>query len=642
MSVISLTKVTKQYGTQIVLNAVSFTLNAGETLGVVGANGSGKTTLLRLISRETLPDSGELIAVQASEIGVLTQEPNLRSDRTLHDEVGSVFEHLLALEDKLHQLSEKMSHSPDEAKLAELMGQYDRTNEQFIAAGGHTFETRLKEILGGLGFQTVDYTLPIKVLSGGQKCRASLAKLLLQERRVLLLDEPTNHLDIDASTWLEKFLKDHRGEAILISHDRYLLDRLCDRIVEVEHSILTSYAGNYSKYADTKQLRLLTEERQFVNDAAFIKKEREFIAKHISGQRTKEAQGRRTRLERRLKAGEFVTDKTRQLRSTKLNFQPAIKSQEIIIRCEDLAMGFDGRPLFEGLSFLIQPGTRLGITGSNGIGKTTLLKILLDQLTPTSGKITFAPKLRIGYHAQEHNAPPPELTIIEDLRTVQPQLSELQARNILARFLFRGDDVFKPLAILSGGEQSRVRLVKLILEGSDVLILDEPTNHLDIPSCEALEESLTEFTGTILVVSHDRYFLDRVANRMLVMRKNDCRIFEGNYSSYLEQIEAEKQKALDLSGKSRPSKNSRKKLAKDKPKTPVKKTSPYDSQSIDELETLVVDYETQLADLQGRFGEPAIMKDPDALARLREDIEEVESKLKEVDDAWQERVEYQG
>ena len=640
MAVISLQNVTVQFGTQIVLHEVSFVLNAGETVGIVGANGSGKTTLLKLLSGEVGADTGQIVSPRHDSIGVLPQEPDLRSDRSLHDEVGSVFDGLLALEDKLHSLSEAMSSCADPSKLQDLMARYDRTNEQFIADGGHTFETRLHEIVGGLGFLPADYSRPVGILSGGQKCRVSLAKLLLQEKQILLLDEPTNHLDIDAARWLEKFLKDHRGEVVLISHDRLLLDALCDRIVEVERCQLTSYPGDYSRYAQTKQLNLLSQERQLEKDTAFIKKERAFITKHIAGQRTKEAQGRRTRLERRLRAGEFETERVKTQRTTKLKLVQAATSSETAIRCEALSMRFGDLRLFEDLSFLIEPCSRLGITGPNGTGKTTLLKILLGLQVPSGGQVSLDPKMRVAYYAQEAQLEDPDRCALDELRIAHPTLSEQEARNHLAGYLFRGDAVLKPLKVLSGGEQSRIRLAKLILESPDVLILDEPTNHLDIPSREVLESALMEFSGTIVIVSHDRYLLDRIVDKLLVMRPESCQLYDGNYSYYVSEFERVQSEARQRSrtlkagreGKSAPKKCSSK-----------KKTgpSPYDRMSIHELEDLVVQYETRLAQLQEQFGDPLICKNPDALAELTEEVEAVESTLSEVDREWQERAEYQ-
>jgi len=637
MAAVAVQRVTKQFGTQVVLFETSCELNASETVGLVGANGVGKTTLFHLITRDLTPDTGTIICERGLQVGHLKQEPDITLDRTLHDEAGSAFTELLALERKLHALSEAMAESAEGDQLTELMDQYERTNARFITAGGHTFEKRLNEVLGGLGFAPSEYDLPMSALSGGQKCRAALAKLLLADRSFLLLDEPTNHLDIDAVRWLEKFLAGHRGGAVIISHDRYLLDRLCDRIVELDRGKLTSYSGNYSTYVNTKEVQRLTRQRQFDKDAEFIRKERAFIAKHLAGQRTKEAQGRRTRLERRLKAGEFVTDAPTSKREAKMAFSEAETGAGAILRCEGLRKAFDDKVLFDDLNFQILGGECFGITGPNGTGKTTLLRILVGEISADAGKAAFDPKLSHAYFAQEAKGLGGDCSILDEIRAFRPELSEHDTRTLLARYRFTGNDVFKPLGMLSGGEQSRVRLVKLILSSPDILILDEPTNHLDIASREALEEALLQFPGTIIVVSHDRYLLDRLCDRLLVMRRDGARAFAGNYSFYVEQIEREREAAKPgaKAGIKMAEKAKRKGRADGKP---TKQASPYDHMTLEALEALVMQHEVALAALHERFGDPAVYQDPDALAELTEKSAEVARLVAEVDAVWQQRV----
>lgn len=636
MSLVVVHNVTKQFGTQVVLDGASLELQAGQTLGLVGANGAGKTTLFRLIAGEFEPDLGTVTIARGTEIGYLKQEPNLRLDHTLHDEVGSVFEDLLNVEHRLHALSARIGEAHDGPELPQLMADYDRLHAQFVAAGGHTFEQRMNEILGGLGFERDDYEKSMSVMSGGQRCRAALAKLLLEDKQLLLLDEPTNHLDIDAVRWLEKFLASHRGGAVVISHDRYLLDRLCDRIVEVSNRRATSYPGNYSNYAETKARIELTQERDFEKHSAFIAKERDYIARHLAGQRSQQAKGRRTRLERQLAAGELVTEAPRMRQRAKIDFGDRATTTGTVLRCDDLSMGFGDQKLFTNVSFQIPGGERFGITGPNGTGKTTLLRVLLGEISPTGGSFEFARKLRIGYYAQDASCLDPSRNLVEEIRALRPEFREPDARNYLARFLFRGDDVFKPVGALSGGEQSRVRLAGLILANPDVLILDEPTNHLDIPSREVLEEALSEFGGTVITVSHDRYFLDQVADRLLVMRREGHRVFAGNYSYYVEQIEEERAaEAASATPAKKP------KIRREK--KPVEKSgpSPYDRLSIDELEAMVMDRETKLAGLQEKYGDPAVCRDPERLAELEEEIEEVTAELSAIDAAWQQRVDAQ-
>lgn len=634
MAAINVKGITKQFGTQVVLHDVSAEIHSGETVGLVGANGAGKTTLFRLITGELTPDFGSITIARGVEVGLLRQQPDIDLSRSLHDEVGSVFAELLELEQRLHALAEEIAARSEDPELPELLERYDRLNNQFIAAGGHTFETSLNEILGGLGFAPSDYGRPLSVMSGGQRCRAALAKLLLQDASLLLLDEPTNHLDIDAVRWLEKFLAGHHGGAVIISHDRYLLDRVCDRIIEVERGRTSSFPGNYSNYARTRELRALTLERQHEKDATFIEKERAFIAKHLAGQRSNEAKGRRTRLERRLAAGEFVTDAPRHRKTTRLSFDTSAAAPGLVLRCDELEMGFGERPLFRGLNLQVQAGDRIGITGPNGTGKTTLLRIILGELPPTAGEWWLDPRRSLGYYAQDERYLKPERTVLEEIRTIRPEMSEERARGLLGHYLFSGDDVFKPLGALSGGEQSRVRLASLILQSPDVLVLDEPTNHLDIPSREALEEALDEFEGAIIVVSHDRYFLDRIVDRLLVIRPTEHAIYNGNYSFYLEQYEQAKAAERESA------KSERKSATESRKSDRAQRSGPseYDRMSVEQLEELIIAREAELSALNERYTDPAILRDAQALAQLREQIDALTRELAYVDRAWQERL----
>ncbi|MDO8631292.1 MAG: ATP-binding cassette domain-containing protein [Phycisphaerales bacterium] len=636
MGVVVVQNVTKQYGVQTVLDNVSLEINAGETVGLVGANGAGKTTLFRLMTREITPDLGTVTRAKGVEIGYLRQEPDVSEDRTLHEEVGSVFADLLALESRLHALGERIAHAHDDPALPGLMADYDRVNNRFIAAGGHTFEARLNEILGGLGFCEADHTLPMSALSGGQRCRAALAKLLLEDRPLLLLDEPTNHLDIDAVRWLEKFLAGHHGGAVIISHDRYLLDRLCDRIVEVADRKVASYPGNYTNYAETRALRELTRQRDYEKHAAFIAKERDFIARHLAGQRSQQAKGRRTRLERQLAAGEFVTNAPKSKRAARIAFDRTDVGEGTVLRVDELSMAYGDKTLFSKLTFQVRAGDHVGITGPNGVGKSTLLRIILGETSPIGGEFSVAPRLQIGYYAQDRTDLEPQRSVVDEIRAVRPEFSEHDARSYAARFMFRGDDAFKAIGGLSGGEQSRVRLATLILTQPDVLVLDEPTNHLDIPSREALEEALREFGGTIIAVSHDRYFLDRVVERLLVMRPEVCRVYAGNYSFYVQELE--ERRAVEKSGGISRKKARRQAKRGTKGAAPQVRRSAYDHLSIAELETLVIERETQLAALHERFGDPAVCRDPNLLAELQEEADAVSAELAEIDAAWQERA----
>jgi len=634
MASVVLQNVTRQFGSQVVLAGISLELQSGQTAGLVGVNGAGKTTLFRLITGEVEPDMGTVTRSRDLAVGYLEQEPRLDSNRNLYEEVADAFADVLAMEKALHDLSHRIAVYHDEPRLPELMAKYDRLHARFETAGGHNLEVRLNEVLGGLGFTEADYRLPVSALSGGQKCRAALAKLLLQDRQLLLLDEPTNHLDIDATRWLEKFLAGHHGGAVIISHDRYLLDRLADRVIEVENRAVTSCPGNYTNYVATKERRRLTQERRYQHDQAYINKERDFITKHKAGQRSKEARGRLGHLERRIAAGEFVREKPTARRHTRMLFKPTQSGGQMVLRCEGAAKRYGEKTLFEQLTFDVYKGHRLGITGPNGTGKTTLLRIAMRQVPPDEGVVRLYENLRVGYYDQEHTELDRSTTVLESVRAVQPAMTEQVARSFLGRFLFSGDDVFKSIEKCSGGEQSRVRLARLILAEPQVLILDEPTNHLDIPSREALEDALDEYDGTIIVVSHDRYFLDRTVERLLVMEHGRHRLFPGNYTAYIEAIEAEKARGqtdaprvtpLPVKKRSRPGDRA--------------KLSHYDGLSIEQLEDLMIEREARIEELNARFADEKVYRDPEAAKHLQAELRATRAELAEIETQWDNRVE---
>ncbi len=641
MGLIRLQNVTKQFGGQVVLDDVSLEFSSGHVVGLVGPNGAGKTTIFRLIMGLQAPDMGTVTTSKGLEVGYLPQEPEVAEGQTLHDEVLSVFADVLALERRLQSLSEQMAAQHDGTQLRELMEQYDRTTARFEAAGGYNYEQRLGEILGGLGFAPADYRLPMAALSGGQKCRSALAKLLLSESQFLLLDEPTNHLDIDAVRWLEKFLAGHHGGAVIVSHDRYLLDRLCDGIVEVERGRTRAFPGNYSNYVKTRAVRELTQERQVAHDRAFIARERDFIARHMGRQRTAEAKGRLKRLERRLGAGEFALDRPTRRQTIKLDFGDAdrqVTAGKDVLTVTGLAKRYGEKELFADLSCAVAAGQSLGITGPNGTGKTTLLRIVLGQVQADAGRFHLDPKASVGYYAQEATELDPERTVVQEILAVRSDLLESQARAYAARFLFRGEDPFKKVGTLSGGEQSRVRLMRIILTRPNVLVLDEPTNHLDIASREVLEDALLEFPGTIITVSHDRYFLDRICDRLLVMRLAQTRLFDGNYSDYIAQVEAEKSAAEAHAARAKATRPGAERGAGGKAPGAARPRSRFARLSLEELEALIMEHETTLMEMHERFGDATLYQNPAALAELRDEFERLQAELTEAEGEWNRRA----
>jgi ATP-binding cassette subfamily F protein 3 len=657
MAYVRLQNATKQFGPRIVLADVTLELHSNQTAALVGANGVGKTTLFKLVSGQLTPDSGTVTRSKGLEVGYLAQEPDVTAGLTLRDAVAEAFADLMAMEHKLHELSEQMAAAHDRPELPQLMSQYDRLRARFEAADGYRFEQRLNEVLGGLGFTSADCELPVSALSGGQKCRAALAKLLLQDRQFLLLDEPTNHLDIDAVRWLEKFLAGHHGGAVIVSHDRYLLDRLAERTIEVTTGApgagsggaqVQSYPGNYTNYVAAREVRRLTQERQYEKDREFIEKERDFIARHLAGQRTKEAQGRRTRLERRIGAGEFTLEKPTDKQATKFQFADETRKTAVgkeLLRVTGLRKQYGEKVLFDDLELTVFSGQRLGITGPNGTGKTTLLRVILGTVKPDAGTVYVNPAVRIGYFAQDAGDLDPERTIIQEIIELRSGFLERDARNYAARFLFTGEEPFKRLGQLSGGEQSRVRFMKLMLTAPEILILDEPTNHLDIPSREALEAALLDFPGTIVAVSHDRYFLDRIAEKLLVMRVGDVRLYPGNYSYYIEQDE--QARVADESARTAAKEADRRQKSKSRgaargssagarqagPRSPLAKLK------LEELEAYIADREQRLAKVQERFGDAAVCRDPGKLAALQMEFETLRKELAEAEGVWVEKAE---
>ena len=640
MSAVSLQGVVKSYGGHVVLDGVTVDLHKGEKVGLIGANGSGKTTLFKLIVGLEKPDTGDIAVSAGTTIGYLPQEPQLPVDAPLIQAVGTVFDSHRRIEAELSDLSHRISDAhgrPDEPGLRE---RYDRLRAQFETGGGYDYEVRLREVLGGLGFAPEEYQQSVSQLSGGQKCRAALARLLLEEADFLLLDEPTNHLDIDATRWLERHLATHRGGAVIISHDRYLLDRVVTKIVEVEDQRVSVYPTNYSNYSEAKRIRLIAAQRDYEKQDAWLAHQRDYIDRvRYAKDSAKQARGRQKYLDRMEADGRILKKPKGDAASMKLRLQSDERGGDMAIRCEKATKAFGDVVLIRDLDFEMTRGEKIGIIGPNGVGKTTLLRMLLGQTPPTGGKVRLFESLRVGYYDQEHRDLDESLSILEAVRAVRPEMSEGQARSFLALFLFRGDEVFKRVGSLSGGEQSRVLLARLVWQSPQMLILDEPTNHLDIPAREALEEALTHYTGSILTVSHDRYFLDRVAERLLVLvERGRHELIAGSWSAYAA-ILAQRDEAGRIE-ESRRREEQRARQARAEASAPKKKSrSKYAAKKIDEIESRIMAAELRLKELESAFADPALMKDADRAKALHAEYDGLRSDLAALNAEWESAIE---
>lgn len=528
MPVLSGRNIEKHYAGQDILQGVSFALDAGDRVGLVGANGSGKTTLLRLIVGQDEPTRGDLDKPRNLRLGYLPQDvPDLLGDK-LFETMLEVFRPLLDMEHELGELTHRMA-APDCPP--RVLARYDHLHAEFERLGGYQYQARIKAVLGGLGFLPEQFDQPLQQLSGGWRNRALLARLLLEEPEVLLLDEPTNNLDLDAIRWLEQFLAGYKGTLLVVSHDRYLLDKICNRIWELSLQHLETFNGNYSAYLRQRQERFDQRQRAWEARQELIEKEEDFIRRYIAGQRSKEAQGRRTKLERLLR--DDPVPKPVHLQGISIGFPPVERSGDIVLRTRGLACGYvPGQPVIRVKDFQLERGERLAIVGPNGSGKTTLMRTLMGQLPPLEGSFHFGASLTRGYLSQTHDVLDPNLTLVDAIRQFQGSPDDAAARDFLAALLFRGDDVFKRVASLSGGQRARLALGRLTLVRPNLLLLDEPTNHLDIPSLETLQEALLDFGGTIIAVSHDRFLVRALARRLLVVRAGEAELLDLTWDEY--------------------------------------------------------------------------------------------------------------
>jgi ATP-binding cassette subfamily F protein 3 len=619
MPVLTAQSLSKSFGALDIFSDVSFSIPHKSRIGLVGANGIGKTTLLKILVGEEDSSGGTVNFARGTRLGYLPQEAKLSGDHNLWQECVQVFQPLIDRQTELHKLEEQMAR---DGQSEELMADYGRLQADFEAQGGYTYETRIRMTLTGLGFSKADEKRPLIQLSGGQRTRALLARLLLSEPDLLLLDEPTNHLDIAAVEWLEDYLKNWNGAVLIVSHDRYFLDQVATNIWEMT-PILEEYHGNYSAYLKQREERYQRRIEEFEAQTEFIEKEEEYIRRNIAGQNTRQAQGRRKRLERLLEESR-LTPPT-QKRSLHLHLNQAARSGDLVLRTRNLSVGYadEGKPLFMVPDLTLVRGECAAIIGPNGAGKTTFLKTLLEKLPPLAGEAVLGSNLQIGYFAQAHEDLHPEWTLIEEIQGIAPKMLPAEVRDYLAKFLFTGDDVFKQVKLLSGGERGRLAMACLALTSANLMLLDEPTNHLDLPSQEVLQNVLADFGGTILLVSHDRYLIDALATQIweVVPGERTLNVFEGTYSEF-KAARQQAEGAVTIKNSSASLQREKKEksgLSKDQQRKLKERLSSLESE-VNMLEQHLKSIETQLENPPSDASK--VQRLGEEYARVQQDLEE--------------------
>lgn len=665
MPLIAAVNLKHAFGNTVILDGCSLSIESGDRIGVVGRNGTGKTTMFKALVGRLKPDEGEVIVQRGVRVGYLSQDPDLDPDETLKGAAEAGFAELHALHRQQHDLYDQMATATGDA-LDRLMKKQAEIEHRIEALGGYAIDHKVDQVLHGLGFTDSQFEVKVRSLSGGQKGRVALARMLLEQPDVLLLDEPTNHLDLDGRLWLESFLRDeYRGAVMMISHDRYLLDNVATRIVEVEQGRLIDYPGNYEAFRETRALRRLTQHRAYEKQQAHFRKEEEYIRRFKAGQRAKQAQGRLSRLETKK---ESSLERPMELASISLNLAAADRSGDIVVAARGISktyMNHDGsrKVLFENLDLIIKRGERWGVIGPNGAGKTTLVSCLLGLLQPDAGTVRLGSNLKIGYYRQTHEHVDPDLTVWRYLQQIVLKerpgagLSEQAARNLAGAFLFSGSDQERDLGSLSGGERSRAVIAGLLASSKNLLVLDEPTNHLDIPSAERLEEALSMgdeesvkkggYDGTLIVISHDRAFIDATCDNLLVLDgRGGVRTFLGNYTDWHEKEQerardAERQRSEE---KRREEEQDRRRRAADEERRraaepPKPAPNPYAKLKTEQIEKKIEEMQARIAEIDARMGEPDVWRDPAKCQKLGEERTKLVQDLEPLEFEWLRRAE---
>ena len=635
--VLSCSHISKSFGTDEIIKDATFNIEDREKAAIIGINGAGKSTLLKIIVGELSADQGEVAFAKDSTYGYLAQHQNLSSDNSIYDEVLSTRQDILSMEASIRRMEEDMNNLSGH-ELDTLMEQYTRLTHDFDLAGGYAYRSEVTGVLKGLGFGENDFSLNVNTLSGGQKTRVALSKLLLSKPDIILLDEPTNHLDMNSISWLEGFLSDYKGSVIIVAHDRYFLDKIVSKVIEIDNGTVTTFSGNYTDYASKKAVLRNMQLKAYMNQQREIKHQEEVI--------TKLKQFNREKSIKRAESREKMLDKIQILDkpsalNDKMNIRlkPGIESGNDVLKVTGLSKAFDGNRLFHNISFEIKKGERVALIGNNGTGKTTILKILNGIIPADSGVVELGSNVYIGYHDQEHHVLNPDKTLFQEIQDAYPDLNNTRIRSTLAAFLFTGDDVFKYIRELSGGEKGRVSLAKLMLSNANLLILDEPTNHLDITSKEILENALNSYTGTVLYVSHDRYFINSTATRIIELTANTLVNYIGNYDYYLEKkdiltaaVIKESVSPTDSDNTSVSSNTKEQWLSSKEEQARLKKLK----NNLARVEEQISSIEERLKEIDEEYMNPDIGSNTGRLMELHKEKEELDDKLNNLYEQWEE------
>ena len=628
--ILSCNNISKSFGTDVIIKSCSFNIEDHEKAAIVGINGAGQSTLLKIITGIEPADTGLVTLAKDKTLGYLSQQQNLNSDNTIYDELLSVKQYILDMEAQLRSIENQMK-SADDTALETLMKKYSDLNHEFELNNGYAYKSEITGVLKGLGFAEEDFTLNVNTLSGGQKTRVALGRLLLSKPDIILLDEPTNHLDMESISWLENYLLNYSGAVLIVAHDRYFLDKIVSKIIELDNGNATVFSGNYTDYASKKAILRNMQLKEYLNQQREIKHQEEVITKLKQFNREKSIKRAESR-EKMLNKMEFV-DKPEILNDKMdIKLEPNVISGNDVLTVDNLTKGFDGTVLFDNICFQIKRGERVALIGSNGTGKTTILKLINGIIPADSGSIYLGAKVNIGYYDQEHHVLDPDKTIFDEIRDAYPDLNNTQIRNTLAAFLFTNEDVFKYIKDLSGGERGRVSLAKLMLSNANFLILDEPTNHLDITSKEILENALNSYTGTVLFVSHDRYFINSTATRIIELANKMVVNYIGNYDYYLEKKDILGAKPItNNTSKSSSSAISKLNWQEEKVKQAQQKKIKNEIKRTEERMALI---EAEIEELDNMYADPAISSDTAKLMEIHTRKEALSKELDELYDKW--------